>query len=82
MTSTSPTTVSRQHNGATAPRSSSVLAVEVACSLTICGKKSIRTYVQPIVDGVAQNLEIVPKNFRFSTRRTRIFWDLSFITWY
>jgi len=42
----------------------------------------IRIYVQPIADRVAQNLEIISKNFRFSTRRTRIFWDLSFITWY
>ena len=28
--------------------------------------------VQPIADRVAQNLEIVPKNSQFSTRRTRI----------
>ena len=28
--------------------------------------------VQPIADRVAQNLEIVSKNFQFSTRRTRI----------
>jgi len=28
--------------------------------------------VQPIADGVAQNLEIISENFQFSTRRTRI----------
>jgi len=30
------------------------------------------TNVQPIADRVAQHLEIISKNFRFSTRRTRI----------
>jgi len=30
------------------------------------------TYVQPIADRVAQHLEIISKNFQFSTRRTRI----------
>ena len=29
-------------------------------------------YVQPIADRVAQHLEIISKNFQFSTRRTRI----------
>jgi len=29
-------------------------------------------YVQPIADTVAQNLEIISKNFEFSSRRTRI----------
>ena len=50
--------------------------------------------VQPITDRVAQNLEIIFKNWQFSTRRTRILmgffiyhlvliaWDLSFITWH
>jgi len=28
--------------------------------------------VQPIADRVAQNLEIISKNFQYSTRRTRI----------
>ena len=28
--------------------------------------------IQPIADRVAQNLEILSKNFQFSTRRTRI----------
>jgi len=32
----------------------------------------IYVYVQPIADRVAQNLEIISKNFQFSTRRTRI----------
>ena len=37
--------------------------------------------VQPIADGVAQHLEIISKNFRFSTRRTKILF-FPFITWY
>jgi len=32
----------------------------------------IHTHIQPIADRVAQHLEIISKNFRFSTRRTRI----------
>ena len=39
--------------------------------------------VQPIADRVALNLEILSKNFQFSTKRKPSFsWDLSFITWY
>jgi len=33
---------------------------------------NVSRVVQPIADKVAQNLEIVSKNFRFSTRHTRI----------
>jgi len=36
--------------------------------------------VQPIPDGVAHNLEIISKNFEFSTRRTRIL--MGFIIYY
>jgi len=36
--------------------------------------------VQPIADRVAQHLEIISKNFQFSTRRTRIL--MGFITYY
>ena len=36
--------------------------------------------VQPIADRVAQNLEIISKNFQFSTRRTRIL--MGFIIYY
>ena len=32
----------------------------------------IYIYIQPIADRVAQHLEIISKNFQFSTRRTRI----------
>ena len=32
--------------------------------------------VQSIADRVAQHLEIIPKNFRFSTRRTRILYGI------
>jgi len=35
-----------------------------------------QTDVQPIADRVAQNLEIISKNFRFSTRRTKILMGL------
>ena len=38
------------------------------------------TEVQPITDRVAQHLEIISKNFRFSTRRTRIL--MGFIVYY
>ena len=34
--------------------------------------KSTALYVQPIADGVAQNLEIISKKSQFSTRRIRI----------
>ena len=37
-------------------------------------------FVQPIADKVAQNLEIISKNFQFSTRRTRIL--MGFIMYY
>jgi len=37
-------------------------------------------YVQPIADKVAQHLEVVSKNFQFSTRRTRIL--MGFIIYY
>jgi len=40
----------------------------VAGSSTICDSEK----VQPIANRVAQNLEIIPNNFQFSTRRTRI----------
>ena len=36
-------------------------------------------YVHTIADRMAQNLEIISKNFQFSTRFS---WDLSFMTWY
>ena len=32
----------------------------------------LRIHIQPIVNRVALNLEIISKNFQFSTRRTRI----------
>ena len=38
------------------------------------------TYVQPIADRVAQHLELISKNFQFSTRRTRIL--MGFIIYY
>ena len=37
-----------------------------------CVRMYVWIYIQPIADSVAQNLEIVSKNFPFSTRRTRI----------
>ena len=36
----------------------------------------VTCFMQPIADRVAQNLEIVSKNFQFSTRRTRILMGL------
>jgi len=30
------------------------------------------TYIQPVADRVSQNLELISKDFQFSTRRTRI----------
>ena len=41
--------------------------------------------LQPIAGRMAQNLEILSKNFQFSTRRTRILMGLSlvpFVRWY
>jgi len=38
------------------------------------------THIQPIADRVAQHLEIISKNFQFSTRRTRIL--MGFISYY
>jgi len=35
-------------------------------------KDMCNEFVQPIADRVAQTLEIISKNFQFSTRRTRI----------
>ena len=46
--------------------------------LTCLQKSSMM--VQPIADRVAQHLEIISKNFQFSTRRTRIL--MGFITYY
>jgi hypothetical protein len=37
-------------------------------------------YVQPIADRVAQSLEIISKNYQFSTRRTRML--MGFIIYY
>jgi len=44
----------------------------------ICRK--LFRYIQPIVDRVAQHLEITSGNFQFSTRRTRIL--MGFIIYY
>ena len=40
----------------------------------------IYVHIQPIADRAAQNLEIISKNFQFSTRRTRIL--MEFIIYY
>jgi len=33
-------------------------------------------FIQPIADRVAQHLEMIPRNFEFSTKRTRILMGL------
>jgi len=48
--------------------------------LCYCRKVMLDVMLQPIADRVAQHLEIISKNFRFSTRRTRIL--MGFIIYY
>ena len=55
----------------------SVCKVWGVCRKRVCKKTKT---LQPIADRVAQNLEIIFKNFQFSTRRTRIL--MGFIIYY
>ena len=51
------------------------ISKEMSCCSAVavyCGVFRFVRTVQPTADMVAQNPEIVPKNFQFSTRRTRI----------
>jgi len=46
--------------------------VAVSCSPLHLVSTCVLAYIQPIADRVAQHLEIISKNFQFSTRRTKI----------
>jgi len=76
--------VSLVQNSTNIPECASEVSGENSCeilSLKVSNKHTLAQVpfrgfvglmVQPIVDGVAQNLEIISKNLHFSTRRSRI----------
>ena len=57
-----------------------IIYLSLCQSLYLCIYINAHIHVHPIADKVAQHLEILSKNFRFSTRRTRIL--MGFIMFY
>jgi len=61
-------------------RSVNMKAGDSTCRTPARHRSKSQRDVQPIADRVAQHLEIISKNFRFSTRRIRIL--MGFIIYY
>jgi len=67
--------MTRIHTASTPQSPHSYIVASFICMYD-CVTVTYFIHIQPIADRVAQHLEIISKNFRFSTRRTRILMGL------